>query len=76
MREDRRTRRHDTREAARDDPEQLLDHSDFVHAIASALVRDPALADDVAQETLLAAWRAPPAAVGSPRGDARWSRRC
>ncbi len=51
-----------------DDPELLLSHRDFVHAVAGALVRDAATADDVAQETFVAAWRARGATIDSPRG--------
>ena len=36
-------------------PEQLLAHAPFVRALARALVRDDAAADDLAQESLLAA---------------------
>jgi RNA polymerase sigma-70 factor (ECF subfamily) len=36
--------------------EQLLAHADWVHRLARSLVRDPNLADDLAQETCLAAW--------------------
>jgi RNA polymerase sigma-70 factor (ECF subfamily) len=38
----------------------LLAQSDWVHSLARNLVRDPDGADDVAQETILAALRAPP----------------
>ena len=41
-------------------PQQLVDHVEFVRSVAMALVRDPALADDVTQETLLAAIKDPP----------------
>lgn len=41
-------------------PEQLLVHAPFVRALARALVRDDAAADDLAQESLLAALTRPP----------------
>jgi RNA polymerase sigma-70 factor (ECF subfamily) len=41
-------------------PEQLLAHAPFVRALARALVRDDAAADDLAQESLLAALTRPP----------------
>jgi len=50
------------------EPETLLDHRDFVRALALELVRDPATADDVAQETLVAAWQRGDEATRSPRG--------
>ena len=37
------------------EPEELLRHSAWVHALARSLVTDTSLADDVAQETWLAA---------------------
>lgn len=49
----------------------LDDHTDSVYRLAVSLVRDPALAEDVVQETLIKAWRALP----SFRGDStlrRW----
>lgn len=42
-------------------PEQLLAHADWVRALARALVADPAGADDLVQETWLAALDRPPA---------------
>jgi RNA polymerase sigma factor (sigma-70 family) len=41
-------------------PETLLAHAPFVRALARALVRDDAAADDLAQESLLAALTRPP----------------
>ncbi len=46
-------------------PEQLLDelvreHSDAVYRVAYSVVRDSALAEDVAQDAILKAWRALP----------------
>ena len=38
-------------------PEEMLEHSGWVRALARALVRDAATADDIAQETWLAALR-------------------
>ncbi len=46
----------------------LLAHRDWVRAVARAVVRDPSAADDVEQETWLAALRAPPRHDGSLRG--------
>ncbi len=37
------------------DLESILAHSSWVRALAERLVRDPGTADDLAQETLLAA---------------------
>lgn len=45
----------------------LARHADFVRRLARSLVHDPGLAEDVAQETLVAAWRRPPREVGSAR---------
>jgi RNA polymerase sigma-70 factor (ECF subfamily) len=50
------------------EPETLLDHRDFVRALALELVRDAATADDVAQETFVAAWQRGDEATRSPRG--------
>jgi RNA polymerase sigma-70 factor (ECF subfamily) len=50
------------------EPETLLDHRDFVRALALELVRDPAAADDVTQETLVAAWQRGDGETRSPRG--------
>lgn len=41
-------------------PEQLLGEIQWVHALAAGLVRDDSRADDIAQETLLAALKNPP----------------
>ena len=52
------------------DPEMLralvVDHSEAVYRVALSVVRDPALAEDVSQETLIKAWQALP----TFRGDA------
>ena len=45
----------------------LVEHEAFVRSLARSLVRDPGLADDLAQDTWVAALRRPPAAAGSPR---------
>lgn len=50
------------------EPETLLDDRDFVRALALELVRDPAAADDVAQETFVAAWQRGDEATRSSRG--------
>ena len=51
-------------EAATQDPEHLRalvnDHGDAIYRLALSVVRDPALAEDVAQETLVKAWLALP----------------
>ncbi|MEM7306111.1 MAG: RNA polymerase sigma factor [Planctomycetota bacterium] len=52
-------------------PEGLLEHASFVRSLASALVRDPHLADDLSQETLAAALEQPP---GSIHGLRAWLR--
>jgi RNA polymerase sigma-70 factor (ECF subfamily) len=46
----------------------LLGEADFVRSLAGGLVYDPGAADDVAQETLLAALENPPAHLASTRG--------
>src|SRR5947207_11209285 len=48
--------------------ETLLAHRAWVQAVARAVVRDPNAADDVEQETWLAALRSPPRTASSPRG--------
>jgi len=48
--------------------ENLLEHSDWVRALARSLVSDPNLADDVAQEAWVGALRAPPADGRNVRG--------
>lgn len=53
---------------ARPDVELLLRHQEWVRALARRLVADPATADDVAQETLLAAATSAPAGLREPRG--------
>ena len=50
------------------DPQALLAHADFVRALAHTLVRDAARADDIAQETWVAALEHPPRTAQSPRG--------
>src|SRR6188474_769386 len=40
--------------------EALLEHADWVRRLAHSLVADPARADDVTQETWLAALQSPP----------------
>lgn len=40
--------------------ELVAEHSDTVYRLARSIVHDPALADDVVQETLVKAWRAIP----------------
>ncbi|MCP3920910.1 MAG: hypothetical protein GY711_35730 [bacterium] len=46
----------------------LIEHEGFVRSLARSLVPDRALAEDLAQDTWVAALRHPPAASGSPRG--------
>jgi RNA polymerase sigma factor (sigma-70 family) len=53
---------------ARPDVELLLRHQDWVRNLAHRLVADPATADDVAQETLLAAATNAPAGLREPHG--------
>lgn len=52
------------REAAQTDPEELhrlvVDHGDAVYRLALSIVRDNALAEDIAQEALVKAWLALP----------------
>jgi RNA polymerase sigma-70 factor (ECF subfamily) len=48
--------------------ETLLAHRDWVRAVARAVVRDPNAADDVEQETWLAALSTPPRHASSLRG--------
>ncbi len=45
----------------------LLEHADFVRRLARGLVRDPATADDVVQETWIAALERPPRSAGAAR---------
>lgn len=51
-------------EAGGSDPEQLhklvVDHADAVYRLALSIVRDPALAEDVSQDTMVKAWLALP----------------
>ena len=51
----------------------LLAHADWVRALARSLVRDPDMAEELAQRTLVAAWLRPPEERGSLRG---WLVRC
>jgi len=51
--------------------QKLAEHADFVRRVACALVRDPTDADDVAQETCLAALRSGP---GQPEALRAWLR--
>ncbi|MBL8737743.1 MAG: sigma-70 family RNA polymerase sigma factor [Planctomycetes bacterium] len=53
---------------ARPDVELLLRHQEWVRNLAHRLVADPATADDVAQETLLAAATRAPTGLREPRG--------
>lgn len=48
--------------------EALVEHEGFVRALARSLVSDRWLADDLAQDTWVAALRHPPASDDSPRG--------
>ncbi len=50
----------------------LREHAEFVRRVARAVVRDEGLAEDVTQETLLAAWTNPPQDPNALRG---WLRR-
>ncbi|MHC4933136.1 MAG: sigma-70 family RNA polymerase sigma factor [Planctomycetota bacterium] len=50
------------------DTEALLHHGTFVRSVARSLVRDVHLADDLSQETWLAALRRPPRHPGNLRG--------
>src|SRR5262245_55288462 len=47
--------------------EELLTHASWLRGLAESLVADPARADDLVQETWIAARRRPPRALGSPR---------
>ena len=44
--------------------EQLLEHAEWIRKLAHVLVRDPALAEDLAQDTWVAALRSPPKQQG------------
>ncbi len=47
--------------------EELLDHAGWLRRLAASLVADPAHADDLVQETWVAALRHPPLSGPSPR---------
>jgi RNA polymerase sigma factor (sigma-70 family) len=47
--------------------EELLEHSDWLRTLAFRLITDPGTAEDVVQETWLAALRRPPSKRGPPR---------
>jgi len=47
--------------------ERLLEHADWVKALAASLVRDPATADDVVQETWMAGMKKPPQSAEAAR---------
>lgn len=49
-------------------PEALLEHAAWLRRLASGLVRGDGDAEDLVQETWLAALRRPPSAEGSTRG--------
>jgi DNA-directed RNA polymerase specialized sigma24 family protein len=49
------------------DPKMLIEHLDWVRDLARRLVDDPDMADDLSQETWLAALRAPPPREGAWR---------
>ncbi len=51
---------HSSAEIERALAELVAAHSDTVYRLARSIVHDPALADDVVQETLVKAWRAIP----------------
>src|SRR5688572_12960997 len=53
--------------------EALLAHADWVRSLARSLVHDPDTAEEVAQQTLVAAWMRPPQEHGSLQG---WLARC
>jgi RNA polymerase sigma-70 factor (ECF subfamily) len=48
--------------------EELLRNTAFVRSLARRLIADPHAADDVAQETLIAAWNKPPTSTANLRG--------
>ncbi len=54
------------------DRERLVEQSPWLHAFARGIVRDPHGADDVAQDTLLAALATPPPRAGNPRRLRAW----
>jgi len=49
-------------------PEALLEHAGFIRSLARTLVRDESVADDVVQQTYLAALQNPPAHTSNLRG--------
>lgn len=57
------------------DPQQLhqlvIDHGDAIYRLALSIVRDSALAEDVAQETLVKAWQALPS-LRNPSAARSW----
>ncbi|HEX6885632.1 MAG TPA: sigma-70 family RNA polymerase sigma factor [Planctomycetota bacterium] len=48
-------------------PEELFQHAEFLKHLARRLLKDEQLAEDVAQEALVAAWRDPPRERGALR---------
>ena len=50
------------------DTDVLIEHAGFMRALAAGILRDPGRADDVVQESLLAALRRPPPRTGNLRG--------
>lgn len=56
--------------AARPDPAEMRalvdEHAKAVYRVALSIVHDPALADDVVQETMIKAWRKSPVEPGQP----------
>ena len=55
-------------DSSRPDEQSLVEHRGFVEALARRLVFDQHLADDLVQETLLAAMRNPPRERKAMRG--------
>ncbi|HEX6883455.1 MAG TPA: sigma-70 family RNA polymerase sigma factor [Planctomycetota bacterium] len=54
------------------DPQELCAQVDWLRAVSRSLVRDPWRAEDVAQETLLAALNAPPRSAGDVQHVRAW----